>query len=230
MYKASIDLFKIGKSMKIKFGLIIHGDNGDKINRLINKFNYMGNDYFKVSPTPFITLDISDNSTKTEGWCSNNMVNLNRYGLYRFVSNLKRLVYDMNSPANQGLYFISNGHKIVNKNIVNLCRKTFRVSNDKVISMEPCVVVDENVEYDGCILYINSYSYYTYLTLEEMEYLLNELDKIDLDSLSLNLIQLLKIHDFDLSSLEKNNNVTENKQPEETEQFVPIIDQKLPDI
>lgn len=230
MYKASIDLFRIGKSMRVKFGLIIHGDKEDKINRLINKFNYMGNDYFKVSPTPFITLDISDNNTKTEGWCSNNMVNLNRYGLYRFVSNLKRLVYDMNNPANQGLYFISNGHKVVNKNIVNSCRKTFRVSNDKVISIEPCVVIDENVEYDGCIFYINSYSFYTYLTLEEMEYLLNELNKINLDSLSLNLIQLLKINDFNVSLLEQHTTSEEIEQPEQEQKYVPISDQKLPDI
>ena len=199
MYKASIDLFRIGKSMRIKFGLIVHGDKEEQSNKLIdknkivNKFQYQGNEFFRISPSPFITIDISDNSTKTEGWSSNNMVNLNRYGLYRFAVNLKKLIFDMNNPAYKGLFFIKNGHKYIDKNLAKQCQRAFRVSNDKCILIEPTVVVDENVEYEGCIFCINSYSFYTYLTLEEMEYLLNELIKIDLNSLTLNVIQLIKM-------------------------------------
>lgn len=240
MYKASIELFKIGKNLKVKFGLVIKGDTKQEYqNKIINRFNFNGNEFVKINPNPFITLDISDMNTKTEGWCTNNFVNLNRYGLFRFIVNLKKLINDINDPENRDLFYYNNEYKILNKEIALNCRKTFRVSPDKVITLEPSVVYDNGTEYEGCILCINSYSFYTYLTLEEMEYLYNELTKIDINSLSLNLLNLLETQkinenknnktDIEVTSITKPLSEEINEK-DDKDLYVPIKDTSLPNI
>ena len=62
MFKASIEIAKINKAFKVKFAIIIQSENDVKQshqNLLVNKFSYMGNEYLRVNPRPFITLDIS---------------------------------------------------------------------------------------------------------------------------------------------------------------------------
>ena len=55
MYKASIELARINKSLKLKFGLIIESESEKKnYQKIVSKFNYAGNDYLRINPKPFV--------------------------------------------------------------------------------------------------------------------------------------------------------------------------------
>ena len=196
MYKASMDIGRINKMMKLKFELIVMSDNDEKYPhlRLINKFNYCGNDYFRINPNPFIVIDITSYMNKKDGWNTNNTVTLTRYYLFRFIQGLRKLIMDFKS--NKELFFYRNQELIVNNYISEQIKIAVPVSGNKTILMKPCVVPDEesttgNV-YEGCLFYINSMENFAYLTYTEMEYLLYELMNIDMNTLSLQLITIVK--------------------------------------
>lgn len=197
MYKASIDIARINKGLKLKFGLIIAGDNDKKdINRLINKFNYNGNSYIKVNPRPFVTLDISGMSEKSEGWNIYQVINFNKVGLFMFVKNLEYLVKQF--KLIKDLYYYDD-KKTLRVDSALAAKLTMKgVTNNKHWMMRPCVVPDDEVEektYEGCVFCISNYENFCYITYTEMEYLLYELQKIDMVALSLQLINTVKLYE-----------------------------------
>jgi hypothetical protein len=106
MYKATIEIGRVNKMMKIKFGLVIKSDEETKFkaNKLVSKFSYSGNDYLRINPNPYIILDITSFMDKGEGWSSNRTVTLNRYYLFRFLQGLKRLINDFHNCKNLFYY------------------------------------------------------------------------------------------------------------------------------
>ncbi len=196
MYKASIEIGRVNKMMKIKFGLIIKSDEIGKFKAtpIVSKFNYVGNDYLRVNPSPYIILDISSYMNKGEGWTSNQSVTLNRYYLFRFLQGLRKLINDFQTRKN--LFYYQNNELVVNNTDADLITLAVPTSGNKTILMKPCVVPDEessvNKVYEGCIFYINNMENFAYLTYTEMEYLYYELMKVDLSSLSLQLISIVK--------------------------------------
>ena len=80
MKKINLELGKISKGMRLRFSLILDSEQGPQ-NRnfnLVNHFQIDGNEYFRLNPHPFITIDISDSFGKNETWSSNHVVNLNQ--------------------------------------------------------------------------------------------------------------------------------------------------------
>ena len=68
-----MDLFKVNKILKVKFGLIVEADVGTKVKtkmKIMNKFTYGDNEYLKLNPHPFLTIDISKGSDKNETYGS----------------------------------------------------------------------------------------------------------------------------------------------------------------
>lgn len=196
MYKASIDIGRINKMMKIKFELIVVSDNEEKYPhlKLVNKFNYCNNDYFRINPNPFIVIDITSYMNKKEGYNANNTVTLNRYYLFRFIQCLRKLLMDFKSVKD--LFYYREKELIVNNYIAEQLKIVIPVSGNKTILMQPCVVPDEESTtgkvYEGCIFYINTMDNFAYLTYTEMEYLLYELVNIDMNTLAIQLISLVK--------------------------------------
>lgn len=192
MYKASIELGKINKSFKLKFGLIIDSETDKKsYSKLVSKFNYAGNDYLRVNPRPFITIDIS--SKNDEAWSTNQMVNLNKISLFSFIRALSSLIKEFKSVTD--LFYYQNDKLTLNNQYLRQTTKDVIASN-KHIRMQPCVVPDDEVQnkfYEGCVLCINTYDNFCYLTYSEMEYLLYELTHIDINQLSLQLLNTVTL-------------------------------------
>lgn len=213
MYKATIEIGRVNKMMKIKFGLIVRSDDVGKFKAtpVVNKFNYAGNEYLRINANPYIILDISSYMNKGEGWSSNQSVTLNRYYLFRFLQGLRRLINDFQTRKN--LFYYQNNELIVNNQIADSVTITIPTASGKTIMMKPCVVPDEesslNKVYEGCIFYINSMDNFAYLTYTEMEYLYFELTKIDMTSLSMQLISIVK--QFENQEFEKLNGITSSQ-------------------
>ena len=197
MYKATIEIARINKMMKLKFGLIIKPDefSSFKTQQVVSKFSYNGNNYIKLNPNPYIILDISSSyTTKGDSWSSNQTVSLNRYYLFRFLQGLKKLIADFQSRKN--LFYYSKNELIVNDMVADEIAISVLTGTGKTVMMKPCVVPDEesttgNV-YEGCIFYINNMENFAYLTYTEIEYLYYELSKIDMSVLSLQLIGVVE--------------------------------------
>ena len=157
MYKASIELSKINKGLKLKFGLIIEsGTDKKEINKLVSKFEYNGNSYIKINPRPFVTLDISSMTSKSEGWSTNQVINFNKIGLFMFIRNLEYLIKQFKEI--KALYYYENGIlKVDNKYADKLTMRG--VTNNKYWIMRPCVVPDDDIAdktYEGCIFCIST--------------------------------------------------------------------------
>lgn len=196
MYKATIEIGRVNKMMKIKFGLIIRSDDVGKFKAtpIVSKFNFSGNDYIRINPNPYVILDISSYMDKGESWSSNRTVTLNRYYLFRFLQSLKRLITDFQTYKN--LFYYQNNELVVNNSVADSIMISVPTANSKTIMVRPCVVPDEesttNRVYEGCVLYINNMENFAYLTYTEMEYLLYELSKIDMSILSMQVISIVK--------------------------------------
>lgn len=190
MYKATIDLFKVHSSFKVKFSLILKDDNPDKFSQMINKFNFSGNDYLKITPYPFVNIDITSKMDKNEGWSSNRTFNLNRRELYIFIGKLHQLHSIFINE--KSLFYYDEKHILqVNKELAYKSRQ-YVVCGNKTILMQPCVVENEDNHelYEGIFLSINSIDYFTYLTYGDISYLLYELKNINMSDLTMQLINL----------------------------------------
>lgn len=232
MYKASIELCKVG-SIKLKFGLIIHGDNDTKYNtKLVSKFNYLGSDYLRLNPKPFITIDISN---KDEVWTANSMVNLNKISLYFLIKALSKLIKEYKEIKD--LYYYQNGQLVLNHEAASSIYKDITANNNKRIRLVPAVIPDDNNSekfYEGCILCINSYDNFAYISFSEMEYLLYELTHIDMNSLSLQLINTVSLfNNMESEQLSKTPEIVtkEIDTSEEENVVIPILEgNTIPDI
>lgn len=183
MYRAIIELFKIN-TLKVKFGVVLRQDvvsPNVQIQPIISKFTIEGNDYLKIAPHPYVTLEICDDDRSY-----NSSITFNRYYLYLLIKTLKKCAIQFIN--NKDLFFYME-----NKLIVSETSETFTASSAsaKKIKIKPSVITDNTgKEYEGVILYINSMSSYTYLTYTELEYLINELNKIDMTQLSFECIKM----------------------------------------
>lgn len=189
MQKVTVELFKVHKYFKVKFSLITKDDNPNGFNRkLIDKFNFKGNEYVKINPFPFITIDITNKMDKNEEWSSNQAFNMNRRELFMFLSKVKKLLKNF-IQEKELFYYNQNQELIVNSEISQKIKEVC-VCGNKTILLQPCVVFndEDKQQYEGIFLSINSIDYFSYLTYMELHFLYEELIKLDMSSLTMQVI------------------------------------------
>lgn len=191
MYKTSIDLGRINPSLKVTFNLIIKGDKlseRDKhIPETIDKFKFHGATYLKFSPKAFITLDISKTGDKGDGWNPNTSANLNKIALFEFV---KKCELILNAFKVKELFYINNRKLKVSLDIAKKLAQRSRAGNKTVAMIHAVVIDDEHpeTEYEGVSLMINTMDNFALLTYSELQYLHHLLSTVNMDVLSMQLI------------------------------------------
>ena len=218
MNKASIEIARINKTLKVNFGLILQSETEIKnpsFGKLINKFNYLDNSFIKVTPRPFVTLDISSGKDKNDGWSANQSVNLNKQSLFSFLCAVRKLLKAFKEVKD--LFYYEDGKLVLNNDEAKKVTESV-ISNNKHIRMQHCVVPsDENdtVFYEGIVLFINTYDNYTYITYNELLYLEYELSHIDMVSLSMQLISLsIQVNEEEEKVIEPKHKIVEQKEEE----------------
>ena len=200
MYKATVELCRVHASLSLKLGVILEEDEIQKIrnramnwgnDEVIHKFAYRNNSYIRINPRPFLTIDITDKrSKKTDGYDPNYQLSFGQKGVFILKLRLRKLLAAYQSEKDL-FYKYKSGELMVDRELANLHREVAMVTNTKSIILEPCVVQDENEKdlfYEGCIMAFNKMDYFTYLTYEEMLYLLDTLNTLDMTALALQLI------------------------------------------
>lgn len=235
MYKGSIDIATINKSMKIKFNLIIKDDeaikkvNGNSNKKLIDTFQYRGSEYLKVTPRPYVTIDISKSASDKDAnnemvWNANSQVNLNKITLYDLLDKLNKTINEFYTIKD--LFFIKDDKIYVNKERSNENVKIIS-TNSKTIFIRHSVVIDpdDGREYEGIAFYINESANFCTLTYKELKYLYYELSKINMHELSMQLINTYLM--INLSGKQKykelkfNNVINEEKTEEKVDVSLP---------
>lgn len=191
MYKTSIDLGRINPSLKVTFNLIIKGDKLSEKDRhipeTIDKFNFHGTTYLKFSPKAFITLDISKTGDKGDGWNPNTSANLNKIALFEFVQKCELM---LNGFKIKELFYMKNQRLKVSPDISKKLAQRSRAGNKTVAMIHAVVIDDEHpeTEYEGISLMINTVDNFALLTYSELQYLHHLLSTVNMDVLSMQLI------------------------------------------
>ena len=189
MYKFIMELGSINKFMKLKFQLVLVGDNEGFQNKLISKFTYPPNQFLKVNHHPTLIIEISDEINKHEGYDYNKKVSLNRFNLFRVTHKLKTYIEDF-KKYDDLFYYDERNRLSVNSDVADKVEYSQNILNDKYIKFRPITIEDDTGIYEGTVFFINSVANYCRLTYDELQYLYYQLDHVDLDSLSLQAINL----------------------------------------
>jgi len=173
MVKATIDLFRVHKSCKVSFGIILKNDiTGNNTaygnQQVVSKFIIKTNEYLKISPHPFINIDISNYLDKREDKYNINLnFTLNRRDLYLFMNVLKDINKIMDEKVSELYYYDDKEDLQINKEKAEEYKRGLKCGNKGVI-LQPT---------------------------EDLKYLTYELSKLDLNLLSITILnssELLK--------------------------------------
>lgn len=212
MYKGSIDIGNVNKNLKITFNLVIIGDsdNNQKFNnntKTINKFTFNNSEYLKFHPRPFLTLDISRYQNNQKIYDPGCQVNINRRNLFTFIQRIKLMIDNFKE---QDLFFIKNKQLQLNKEKAISLSQVIR-TNDKAICLMHSVISDEervDIQYEGIILMINNVSNSVLITYDELLYMYYLLTKVDMEVLSMELINAYLLTEKNLGDIIKTDNIT----------------------
>lgn len=191
MYKLSYYLGKVNEQMKLTLCCIIDQERlttRGKFPAYKENFSWNGSNFLRFQVNPYITIDITTLEDKKQG--IQTTVNLNKYGIFRFAKELEAMMKRFISIKELFYYYgdklILNKEIVKEKNVI----ATF-TTNGKRICIQPTVVEDlqTNLSHEGIVFFINNFDNYCYLTYAEMEYLYHILNKTDIDSLVLMMIQ-----------------------------------------
>jgi len=194
MLKATMEIAKITKVMELKFGIFVKPDSFTKnaeFLKIESQYSYNGNDYYIFKPNPFLVIDISKGKERGEGWNQNLAISLNRPKLFEMIKKLK--IFLNNYKKYTDLFFYNEDKLCLNREIANNVILDLYTAN-KHVRFLPSVVngEGEGEYYEGCVFAINSLDNFCYLTYDEMEYLVYELERVNMNTLSFALLSLVK--------------------------------------
>ena len=181
--------------MRLKFGLILSDNeipNQKFSNKIINVFNISGNEYIKISPHPFITLDISSSFDKNEDWSNNKSITLNNVNKMKFENSLINVI---KSFQVKNMFYYDNNHKLMCDNNISKKNMVKIVIGNKTCVFKCLAVPDENnkeISYEGVMMMVNSVDNFCYLSFEEINVLLYNLKNINMYSMAISLMGLVQ--------------------------------------
>ena len=179
--------------LKLKFALNVVNDPPSpqeqlkfKSQDVVSKFKIGGNTYLRISPFPNVTFE-NIKTTKNSAWDPGNSISMTKSYLLIFIRKLKVFIQNFQI---QNLYVYSSNHLVLNKELSSHLNILFPVGN-KAIRVEYTVVTDNDnkeIEYEGALIKINNDLNFVLLTYDELFVLYDTLEKLDFESLSLQLI------------------------------------------
>lgn len=194
MKRVTLDLGKVSKGLSLKFGLIMDSDDS----RFSGKYGLVGiyksgnNEYMTLRPHPFLKLEISGGGRERKEYNPDLSVTLNNRNKMLF-ENLVYMAIDKSRRYN--IFEVGTDYEpVINKNLIKQCT-SFAYINDTYIVFEPALIPVDNVNSDkkqmGFILFFGDRSNYTYLTIEDLDYLYYVLKDVNMILLSTHMLSLL---------------------------------------
>lgn len=183
-------LFSINSSFKVSAKLVLQGSSiKDRSFPTVDLFTSGNNEFLKVMPNPYIEININNTNDRKNGSLRIKKMNFTRRDLCVMIIKLKELVKILFSD-NQ-LFFYDENHDLKVNNEMAERVKLIHQNQNNIVVIRPVVVPLENKMYEGVLyFYGNNYSTGTLLTSYDLEYLLHELEKINLNEIGMNMINM----------------------------------------
>ena len=221
---ATMQLFQIHGSFKVNFKVVVV-DNSElkKDFPIINKFNYLLNDYLNITPYPYIEIDIRNREDKKNGGNTAKKMTMGRRDTFIFIGRL--ILLERNLTTDNGLFFYSEDGELKVDNEKATDMSIMYENNSNHLEMRPIVVPtrDSNKVYEGVLVtFGRNWDNYTYLTTDEVRYLLYELRRLDFSSVTLQLINTYLLS----KEMESKTLVPKALPPVQEEKEEEIIDEK----
>lgn len=182
MVKVSVNLGRVCNTMVVKLAMIVKDDIPKGPNEIINKYNANGNEYISFNLHPYMVIDIKKMG---DPYDSNNSVTLTAPFVGVLCRAIKRELELLKTP--DLFFYDGEKHLKVNKEVAKDCICKVMVKQ-KYIGITPMVVCDNEDEYEGFAFFINSVDHVAQLTIFEMQYLLDILEKTDMTAIGLELL------------------------------------------
>lgn len=230
MTKLVLDFGRVTRIMRVKLTVIVDDENDpktSKFTKVVEKSNYKGVEYLRITPHPYITLDISAGKDKSEDWNGNLQINLNTMYKYALCRKLKKLIKCFTEL--EDLFIVDEeGRLHVNKDESKKASQEL-LTNNGAIRIAPVVVYkntgDTSSGVEGAVFMINTIDNYCTFTYAELQYFYDLLENMDMMAYAMDLITMNKVYskeDIEVPQV----NYSEVKSPDITK-ATPIV--KSPD-
>ena len=196
MRRVILDLGWLNRMIHMKFTITMRTSTEKSA---VRKFELNGDQYLRVAPYPNFVIEIKEPIEKQQIWTSNRSVSFDKFSIYRFVKYGKYLVNQIKQTADL-YYFDESGILRLNKQLAEKIRNPIRLTF-KTLLLVPSIVEDEGDHrlFEGVCMMINDPSNYAMMTIDEFEFLLDYMDKLNLDLTGLQLVNTyLLTRDMDL--------------------------------
>jgi hypothetical protein len=165
-------------------------------------------------PKSFVVLDISDSKDRGDSWNANMQFSMSKFTLYEFIETLTSMIQKFTSLKD--LYYYKNDKLCIANEISNSAAEKV-VTQFKTLKVQHSIVYErDNLEcaYEGLTFMINAPENFCQITYTEAKYLYYVMKSINMDNLTMQLINLY----FSM----KNSGGSDGKKPDLT---FPIIEE-----
>jgi hypothetical protein len=191
MEKSNIDIDKISriiiqpaKNLILKMHIKLLNENEGRKENFHKLFiSPEGNKYLKLDLQSFLTLELHD-----DNWSKDKTIIIDQKNIYHLIKGLKKMVDNLYTND----IFVLNKNKqiVIYKDIVEkYTEKIYNLKNNQRIIIKPAIIFDENqISYEGVVIYINKTENYVELPIDAFESLYYALSKVDLFTYSQELL------------------------------------------
>lgn len=196
MYRINYDLGKINETFNLGISVIYRDDNNQK---KVSKVTWNGNTYLNFKLYPYFNFKFITPNEKEYNRNSSQI--LNRFDTFHFVMQGKEILNKF--KERQELFSYENSKLVLNKKVANEISTVVNLKDGRKVLISPVVVNDKDTsaEFEGFVMFSNSYDTYATFTFDEFAYLVSIMDKMDIDSLAVQLltyVESTKDDDFDV--------------------------------
>jgi len=201
------------KNFNLKINVKLYQEKNNKLESYHKKFEFNKVKYLTLNPSVYLSLDINN---KEEEWDKSRSIMITQRNIYQLIKNFKTML--TNLYGDEIFAMNSKGEIVIYPDMVDkYTLKIYNLGLNQRMILKPSIIYDENeVSYEGVIMYINNSDNFIELPIDAFESLFYTLSKVDIYTYSQ---QLLNYYVSCLDKGEDLNNITIS-----TKKYHPISD------
>jgi len=173
------------KNLNLKINVKLYQEKNNKLESYHKEFEFNKVKYLTLNPSVYLSLDINN---KEEEWDKSRSIMITQRNIYQLIKNFKTMLTNLYGDE---IFAINSKGEIViySDMIVKYTLKIYNLGLNQRMIIKPAIVYDENeVSYEGVIMYINNSDNFIELPIDAFESLFYTLSKIDIYTYSQQLL------------------------------------------
>lgn len=173
--KISRLIYQPTKDLSLKLHVKLVKENSGRKENFHNIFEVEGNKYLRLDLQSFLTVELTDGE-----WSRDKTIVLDQRNIIHFIKGLEKCV---NNIYNGGIFAQNKeGDIIIYSDMAEKCTvRIYNLGMNQKVVLKPSIVYDENeVSYEGALLYLNKSSNVVQLTIDSLESFLYNLKQVNL--------------------------------------------------